>query len=641
MNKPASTKTEKPTSLAKAAMGGGLSAISAATSAATSGAKAGAKLAVGTMFAGCNVLLDVGVRVARRLPLQPDGSEVQLTTAAGDIPAIAKGGGRRDRLQPEAIGWWLPDESPPAVGQEALAGALREVRRPIYVVERDGELAFGMGGRAVIGADIAGLEESYPLRAWSPGLAPEALGDPAFRATHRVKYAYIAGAMANGIGSVEIVEAMSRAGMLAFFGAAGLSLERIEAAIDRLQESLDEIPHGFNLIHSPNDPALEAAVVDLYLRRGVKLVSASAYLDLTLPLVRYRVAGIHRGQDGRITCPHKIIAKVSREEVASKFFSPPPQAMLKMLVDSRDITAEQAEWAQSIPMAEDLTVEADSGGHTDNRPAVALLPAMIALRDAMQAKHAYPQPLRVGMAGGISTPASAAAAFAMGAAYILTGSVNQACVEAGTSPAVREMLAKAAQADVTMAPAADMFEMGVKVQVLKWGTMFAVRARKLYELYRACGGLDDLPATARKTLERDYFRCTIEEAWEQTRRYFASCDPGQIDRAEADPKHKMALVFRSYLGRSSTWANSGEASRRVDYQIWCGPAMGAFNDWVRGSFLEKPENRSVSIVAMNLLLGAAVLTRVNWLRAQGAEVSAEAARFCPLEKAEIKRLLAE
>ena len=31
----------------------------------------------------------------------------------------------------------------------------------------------------------------------------------------------------------------------------------------------------------------------------------------------------------------------------------------------------------------------------------------------------------------------------MGAAYVLTGTINQACVEAGTSQTVREMLAKA------------------------------------------------------------------------------------------------------------------------------------------------------------------------------------------------------
>ena len=138
-----------------------------------------------------------------------------------------------------------------------------------------------------------------------------------------------------------------------------------------------------------------------------------------------------------------------------------------------------------MPVADDITVEADSGGHTDNRPAITLLPTILALRDRLQKQFQYATPPRVGLAGGIATPASVAAAFAMGAAYVVTGSVNQACVESGSSDAVRKMLAEAGQADVTMAPAADMFEMGVKVQVLKRGTMFAMRAAKLYELYRA------------------------------------------------------------------------------------------------------------------------------------------------------------
>ena len=64
----------------------------------------------------------------------------------------------------------------------------------------------------------------------------------------------------------------------------------------------------------------------------------------------------------------------------------------------------------------------------------------------------------------------------MGAAWILTGSINQACRESGTSDVVRTMLAETEQADVIMAPAADMFEMGVDVQVLKRGTMFSMRA---------------------------------------------------------------------------------------------------------------------------------------------------------------------
>ena len=59
----------------------------------------------------------------------------------------------------------------------------------------------------------------------------------------------------------------------------------------------------------------------------------------------------------------------------------------------------------------------------------------------------------------------------------------------------------------------------------------------------------------------------------------------------------MALVFRWYLGQSSHWANAGDPARAVDYQVWCGPAMAAFNEWVRGSFLERPEERRVATVA--------------------------------------------
>jgi PfaD family protein len=244
--------------------------------------------------------------------------------------------------------------------------------------------------------------------------------------------------------------------------------------------------------------------------------------------------------------------------------------------------------------------------------------------------------LRVGAAGGISTPWAAAAALAMGAAYLVTGSVNQSCVEAGTSEAVRRMLAQAQQADVAMAPAADMFEMGVKVQVLKRGTLFAMRAARLYELYRAHEGLDDIPADERANLEKTIFRAPIATIWEQTRDYFRQRDPARIDRAEREPKQKMALVFRWYLGMSSQWANAGDPSRSVDYQVWCGPAMAAFNDWVRGSFLERPEERRVATVALNVLYGAAVLARARILAAQGIALPAGVPRLMPLTASEIE-----
>lgn len=522
-----------------------------------------------------------------------------------------------------------------AEGQNlGLAQALGQLDQAFSVVEDDrGETSVITEGSLQLGGTPPA--KASKVVAFVPALTPSQLGEREFCQAHGTRYAYVAGAMANGIASEDIVEEMARAGMLGFYGAAGLPLPRVEKAIDRLQQSVGDLPYGFNLIHSPNEPALEEGNVDMYIRRGVHLVSASAYLALTLPLLRYRFHGIHRDAEGRVVTPNRVVAKVSRIEVAEKFFSPAPEKMLKELVAQGHLTSEQAAMAAEIPVAEDLTAEADSGGHTDNRPALALLPTLIALKDELQARHNYPVKLRVGAAGGIATPASACAAFAMGAAYVLTGSVNQSCRESGSSDLVRDMLARATQADVAMAPAADMFEMGVQVQVLKWGTMFPVRARKLYELYRTNASLEGLPAKERQLLERDYFRCTLEQEWENTRKFFEERDPRQILRADRDAKHKMALVFRSYLGRSSLWANTGLADRKVDYQIWCGPAMGAFNQWVKGTFLEGPQERKVVTVAKNLLTGAAYLGRLNWLKGQGVSVATELTRFAPKRPEEL------
>lgn len=538
-------------------------------------------------------------------------------------------------------GWWHPEQKQPASDNSAFQEFLHRVTRPLYIINLDGRMATAQDGTITLGSARPSKSGGLPLLGYTPALHPRNLGDPAFKKAHNLRYAYIAGAMANGITSVEMVEETGHAGMIGFFGAAGLLPDQIEAAITMLKQRMGTLPFGFNLIHSPSDPELESATVDLYLRHGVKLISASAYLGLTLPLVYYRVNNLHRDSSGNVICPNKIIAKVSRVEVARKFLEPPPEKYLRQLIERNLISSDQAAWAADIPMAEDLTAEADSGGHTDNRPALTLLPTMLALRDEISIRNGYKIPVRVGLAGGIATPHSTAAAFAMGAAYVLTGSVNQSCVEAGTSDAVRQMLAEADQADVSMAPAADMFELGVKVQVLKRGTMFPLRAGKLYELYRRYNSYEEIPSDQRAILERDFFRGSFENEWEQTKNFFTRRDPGQIELAEKKSKHKMALVFRSYLGRSSNWANAGDQTRKIDYQIWCGPSIGAFNHWVKGSFLEKWENRRTVTVAMNLMIGAAVATRVNWLRQQGISLPAGAERFYPLKLLKILQLLEE
>ena len=499
----------------------------------------------------------------------------------------------------------------------ALRAALFDLRQAYLVIKSQSKLC--------LRPHPQGEAESQKadLICYLPSMNPSELGDPEFCKAHGLRSAYVAGAMANGIGSAEICIAMGKSGMLGFFGAGGLHPRKVEAAIVKIQKELGDRPYGFNLLHNPFEPSIEEATVDMYLKYGITKVSASAYLGLTSYLLQYRLTGLHRDKSGNVIAKNQIFAKLSRSEVARQFMSPAPINMVDELLKLGKISSEEAELSQYIPVAEDITAEADSGGHTDNRPLVTLLPTFINLRNEAMVKYGYSRRIRIGASGGISTPQSVQAAFAMGASYVMTGSINQAAVEAGTSDYVKEALTKVEPHDVIMAPAADMFEMGVKLQVLKKGSMFAMRAQKLYNLYQAHAKIEDIPESERVRIEKQIFQKSLDQVWSETESFFRDRDPSQLVKAAKDDKHKMALIFRWYLGKSSLWAIAGDSSRKMDYQIWAGPAQGAYNEWVKGSKYELAQNRDVVSMAHKLLSGAAILARVQSLKQTGVKLPAE------------------
>lgn len=231
-----------------------------------------------------------------------------------------------------------------------------------------------------------------------------------------------------------------------------------------------------------------------------------------------------------------------------------------------------------------------------------MMPAMIRLRDEMRKKHGYTKSVRVGAAGGIGTPEAAAAAFILGADFILTGSINQCTVEAATSDKVKDMLQQANVQDTEYAPAGDLFELGAKVQVLKKGVFFPARANKLYDLYLRYNSLDEIDEKAKKQLQEKYFKRSFEDIYRDVETF---CLPEDMAKAERNPKHKMALIFRWYFGKFIQLALNGTPGSEVDYQIQCGPALGAFNQWVKGTQLEDWRNRHVDEMAVNIMNEAA------------------------------------
>ncbi len=425
------------------------------------------------------------------------------------------------------------------------------------------------------------------------------LGNQQFKQDYKLKYPYLAGAMYKGISSERLVVKMGKAGMMGFFGSGGLQLDRIERAIQQIQRELQHgEPYGMNLLHHPSDPSMEERIVDLYLAYQVRVIEASAFMAITPALIIYRAKGLKRGMNGKVEATNKIFAKVSQPEVAEAFLSPAPEYLIEKLVQEQKLTREEAILLREVPMADELTVEADSGGNTDHGVASALMPAMIRLRDNMMHKYGYRKPIRIGAAGGIGTPEAAAVAFMLGADYIVTGSINQCTVEAATSESVKDSLQLANVQDTEYAPAGEMFEMGAKIQVLKKGLFFPARANKLHDLYRQYNSLDEIDEKTKQQLQEKYFKRSFEEVYEQIK---TTCPPQELKRAERTPKYKMALLFKWYFHRCFDWALDGAESYKVDYQIYCGPALGSFNQWVKGTAVENWRDRHVDQIGEMLL----------------------------------------
>lgn len=150
-----------------------------------------------------------------------------------------------------------------------------------------------------------------------------------------------------------------------------------------------------------------------------------------------------------------------------------------------------------------------------------------------------------------------------------------------------------------------MFEIGARIQVVRRGNFFAARANKLYELYRRYNPLDELDAKTKSQLENSYFKESFDSIWSEIQSYLLVHNPEKLDKIQGNPKKLMAEIFKTYFRNSSSYALQGDEKHKVDYQIHCGPSLGAFNQWVQGTELQNWESRNVALMADKLMAKAA------------------------------------
>lgn len=432
------------------------------------------------------------------------------------------------------------------------------------------------------------------------------LGSDDFKKKYKLKYAYLAGPMYNGISSAKLVEKVAKAGMMGFYGTAGVDIKKVEENVSYLTNNLkNRYSYGVNLTPDILNPLREEEMVDLLLKYNIHVIQASSYINITPAIVRYKLNGL-KDINGAVTATNKIIVKLSRPEIAATFLKPAPVDIVEELLKENKITPEQAELAKRIPMADDICVEADSAGHTDNGIAYTLFPSIVRIKDSMVAEYGYQNQINVGCAGGIGTPEAIAATMIMGADFVMTGSINQCTVEAATSDAVKDMLQNADIQDTEYIPSGDNFDFASKAQVLRKGVLFHVRSSKLYEVYKMYNSINEIDAETRTQIESRYFLRSFDDIFAEIKPKLTDIE---LDRIDRNPKYKMSLIFKWYYENGTRAALEGDKDKSVDFMIYCSSAMGAFNHYVKGTDLEDWRNRHVDIIGEKLMNDAASLLK--------------------------------
>lgn len=434
-----------------------------------------------------------------------------------------------------------------------------------------------------------------------PKQAGEQLGAQTFRTAYNSRYACLIGGLHNGVTSADMIVKLRNEGLMGYLGTGGLTLPQIEQDIRLIQASVKpDAKFGVGWRDAFNDATYDHAMANALSRANIRFVEASGFVNMTAGLVSYRLQGLQRNERGEIFSNHRVLGRCARAEVATAFFSPPPQRLVDRLLAEGRISPEQARWSQQISMADDVCIDSTAGSYYEPTSLPILLTGMIRLKQEIAQRHPAASNIHIGVSGGLGTPEAVGVAFMLGADFVATDVINQCSQEAATSADVKQLLQSCGLHDTTYASTEYGFEAGLKRSVLKRSTFFPVRANKLYSLYRQLGSLQDLAPKLRHRIEDKYFGRSFDTIEAEI-----IATSGEREWRQKSPHSQMSRVFRWYLDSAPRWAIEGDADHKVNYHIDCAPEMGACNQWLLHSSLEDWQQRSVSSVTEKLMEEAA------------------------------------
>ena len=244
----------------------------------------------------------------------------------------------------------------------------------------------------------------------------------------------------------DVVVEVSKAGGLGVLGAAGFSPEQLEIELSWIDQNIDGAPYGVDLI-VPNTMANQDESKTGYELQAMVPHSHRLFVEETLAKHGIDSSNLYSGSDAG---NRGFLGEKSSDNILDIAFSHPikiivnalgvpPLRMLELakannvacgaLVGNRQQAIKQVESGVDIIISSGT----EAGGHCGEISTMVLVPEVV------QALQGF-EDVSILAAGGIATGRQMAAAMAMGADGVWTGSVWLTTEEADTSPSIKNKL---------------------------------------------------------------------------------------------------------------------------------------------------------------------------------------------------------
>lgn len=405
--------------------------------------------------------------------------------------------------------------------------------------------------------------------------SPKSLGSKAFKKLFSLDYSYIVSGLPSYTHGRGMLQNLSENGMLGFFNLDGLTFEEKEESLNTLNQH--DFNFGVEFSIDDFDEKEDDKLITLLMGQNIKYILVKGCSKITESLRRFKSSK-----------SNLLIAKVSHPDQCVSLSS------------------------ESDPIFNAFLIDGSFVSNQDTRSILSLMPS---IKNILSQKSIF-----LGVTGDLGTPESLAAAYAMGADFVSTCSINLLSNDVSASDSYKDSIKKVRFQDISLVSSFDGFESGAKIRALNFGTRFVAVSSKIGAWFFEKKSVETLSEGERAYLESKVFTDSLDQTVADANAFFEHRNPSLVEAASSNSRICLAMLIRYYLEMGHLWAIEGDDSKKLDFNIKVGLDLASFNQWRQGTIFEDDDKLSVVQIALNLMMGAQYEIRKQFLLAQDVEL---------------------